>query len=126
MQFTTIIAAVSALAASAHAAAIQRDGARLAQFRIFGAAGCDELNQGFFTVDRSDVDTCHSLVDTVPETGIVSLNLEGWQEAAAGCTLSIFTDAGCSAGARAVSLNVCNDPAQEGETWNSWQITCPA
>lgn len=86
MQFTTIIAAVSALAASAHAAAIQRDGARLAQFRIFGAAGCDELNQGFFTVDRSDVDTCHSLVDTVPETGIVSLNLEGWQETAAGCT----------------------------------------
>ena len=65
MQFTTLIAAVSALAVGTNAVAIPRDGARLAQFRVFGADGCSALNYGFYTVDESDVGTCHELTDNV-------------------------------------------------------------
>ncbi|KAI0195719.1 hypothetical protein EV127DRAFT_404453 [Xylaria flabelliformis] len=119
MQFTTLIAAVSALAVGTHAVAIPRDGARLAQFRVFGADGCSALNYGFYTVDQSDVGTCHELTDNVS-----SVNLESLTTAAAGCSVNIFTDKNCSAGETATALNVCTNPTVAGQIWGSWSITC--
>ncbi|KAI8951775.1 hypothetical protein F4801DRAFT_543401 [Xylaria longipes] len=124
MQFTALIAAVSALAIGTNAAAIPRDGARLAQFRVFGADGCSALNYGFYTVDQSDVGTCHSL--TTDPTAVVSVNLEHLEAVAAGCSLNIFTDTNCSEGERATTVNACANPAEAGETWGSWSITCPS
>ena len=74
MQFSTL-AATFALAAGANAAVIQRDGARLAQFRVFNVEGCDEFNQGFYTVDESDVDVCKSF-SAIEDPGVGSVNLE--------------------------------------------------
>lgn len=85
MQFTTMIAAFAALAMGNAAAIERRDGARLAQFRVFGAAGCHDLNYGFYTVDQSDADTCKSFPN-IPDTGVKSLNLEALNAPAAnGC-----------------------------------------
>ncbi|KAK7756518.1 hypothetical protein SLS62_001352 [Diatrype stigma] len=129
MQFPALLAAASALAAAsgASAAAIQRDGPRLAQFRIFTAIGCYEGNQGFYTVDRSDTDACHSLANTAPGGGVQSVNLETWNlPAAEGCSFYIYTDASCTEGQREATLNVCNGPPTEGDAWNSWQVSCPA
>ncbi|KAI1130010.1 hypothetical protein F5Y10DRAFT_138884 [Nemania abortiva] len=124
MQFTTLIATVATLAIGTNAAALRRDGARLAQFRVFGAEGCSALNDGFYTVDESDAGTCHTFVGD--DEAVASLNLEVLNSPAAdGCTLYIYTDDACSQGQRATSVNVCNNPATTGETWNSWQITCP-
>ncbi|KAI1741980.1 hypothetical protein F4680DRAFT_414075 [Xylaria scruposa] len=119
MQFTTLIAAVSALAVGTSAVAIPRDGARLAQFRVFGAEGCSALNYGFYTVDQSDVGTCHELTDNVS-----SVNLESLTTAAEGCSVNIFTDKNCSEGERATTLNVCTNPTVAGQIWGSWSITC--
>ncbi|KAI0403902.1 hypothetical protein F4802DRAFT_607846 [Xylaria palmicola] len=121
MQFTTLIATVAALAVGTHAAAIPRDGPRLAQFRVFGAAGCSELNYGFYTVDESDAGTCNAL--TNDPTAVSSVNLEHVSlPAGEGYSLFVYTDEGCSAGERAVSLNVCADVKDDGAAWKAWKI----
>ncbi|KAI0118292.1 hypothetical protein GGR51DRAFT_210071 [Nemania sp. FL0031] len=125
MQFTTLLAAATTLAIGTSAAAIRRDGARLAQFRVFGAEGCSAFNDGFYTVDQSDAGTCHSFVGD--SDVVASLNLEVLTTPAAdGCTLSIYTDDACTQGERATVVNVCNNPDTTGESWNSWKITCPS
>lgn len=120
MQFTTVIAALATLAASANAAALRRDGARLAQFRIFGAEGCKEQNEGFYTVDQSDADACHQLGENIHSVNLEYLNLP----TANGCTLNIYTDADCSVGKIATALNVCNNPTAATEAFGSWNIVC--
>ncbi|KAI0440163.1 hypothetical protein F4803DRAFT_528658 [Xylaria telfairii] len=124
MQFTTLIAAVSALAIGTHAAAIPRDGARLAQFRVFGADGCSALNYGFYTVDQSDVGTCHEL--TTDPTAVISVHLERLESVAAGCSVNIFTDKNCSEGEQAIAVDACTNSETAGESWASWSITCPS
>ncbi|KAI0458159.1 hypothetical protein F5B21DRAFT_461558 [Xylaria acuta] len=124
MQFTAFIAAVSALAIGTNAAAIPRDGARLAQFRVFGAEGCSARNYGFYTVDESDIGTCHEL--TNDPTAVISVNLEHLEAVASGCSVNIFTDKNCSEGERATAVNVCANAAAAGEAWSSWSITCPS
>ncbi|KAI0473406.1 hypothetical protein GGR56DRAFT_647232 [Xylariaceae sp. FL0804] len=121
MQFTTFIAAAATLAFGANAAVLRRDGDRLAQFRIFGAEGCDTLNLGFGTVDESGANTCNAFTDTV-----LSVKLEAeYSPAADGCNFYIYTDAACSEGRRAIGTESgCNDPLNEGETWGSWEISC--
>lgn len=93
MQFTsTVTLAASLLLAATSttlAAVLPRDGARLAQFRVFGAAGCKDLNYGFYTVDESDADTCKTFIN-VP-TDVKSLNLEVMNSPAAdGCSCKSF------------------------------------
>ncbi|KAJ8111775.1 hypothetical protein ONZ43_g5544 [Nemania bipapillata] len=125
MQFTTLISTIAALAIGTNAAAVPRDGARLAQFRVFGADGCSALNYGFYTVDQSDAGACHELVND--PTPVSSVNLEALNmPAASGCTISIYTDKACSQGERDMAVNVCNNPAAAGETWASWKISCPS
>ncbi|KAI1821407.1 hypothetical protein F4861DRAFT_468850 [Xylaria intraflava] len=119
MQFTTLIVAISTLAMGTSAAAIRRDGARLAQFRIFGTEGCSEENLGFYTVDQSDAGICNQLADHP-----VSVHLEVFNPAAQGCVLDIFTNTNCTAGQRQISLDLCSD-ADAGQSWESWKITCP-
>ena len=63
MQFTSIVLAAAALAASATASVLPRDGARLAQFRVYGAAGCHDLNYGFYTVDADFKQLCNRLIE---------------------------------------------------------------
>ncbi|KAI1199150.1 hypothetical protein F5X97DRAFT_322785 [Nemania serpens] len=122
MQFTTLVATVATLAIGGNAAAVPRDGARLAQFRVFGADGCSALNYGFYTVDQSDAGACKQFISP---TSVTSLNLEQLKlPAAQGCTVYIYTDSDCSEGKRATSVNVCNNPEAPGETWNSWEISC--
>ncbi|KAI1747264.1 hypothetical protein F4782DRAFT_447235 [Xylaria castorea] len=121
MQFAALITAVSALAIGTNAVAVPRDGARLAQFRVFGADGCSALNYGFYTVDQSDVGTCHELTDDVS-----SVNLESLTTAAAGCSVNIFTDKNCSEGPLATALGVCTNSEAAGEKFASWSITCPS
>ncbi|RYO80727.1 hypothetical protein DL766_009265 [Monosporascus sp. MC13-8B] len=132
MQPTTLFLAASTalVAGAADGAAIQqqRDGARLAQFRVWGASGCGELNQGYFKVEESDVGACHNLTAYVPRPGARSAMLEQlYYPAAEGCSLGIFTDETCSGGRRALlSLHACEDaPVEEGSgTWGSWQVLC--
>ncbi|KAI0878014.1 hypothetical protein GGS24DRAFT_445055 [Hypoxylon argillaceum] len=123
MQFTTLISAIATLAAGTNAAAVPRDGARLAQFRVFGADGCSALNDGFYTVDQSDVGACHVL--TTEPTGISSVSLEALNmPAAAGCTLYIYSDTSCLEGQTATAVGVCTNPTNVGQTWGSWAIDC--
>lgn len=84
MQLINLIAIVATLAIGSNAAAMRRDGARLAQFRVFGAKGCSALNDGFYTVDQSDAGSCKQF--TSPPS-VASLNLEQLKlPAADGCT----------------------------------------
>ncbi|KAI1109667.1 hypothetical protein F5Y14DRAFT_431822 [Nemania sp. NC0429] len=122
MQFTTLLAAVATLAVGSNAAVMRRDGARLAQFRVFGAEGCSARNYGFYTVDQSDAGTCKQFISP---TSVTSLNLEQLKlPAAQGCTVYIYTDSNCAEGKHATSVNVCNNPEAPGQTWNSWEISC--
>ncbi|KAI1379065.1 hypothetical protein F4677DRAFT_410444 [Hypoxylon crocopeplum] len=126
MQYTSFLAAAAALAFGANAGVVPvaRDGARLAQFRIFGADGCHDLNNGFFTVDESDKNTCHTF--TSAALPVKSLNLESMNAPAAnGCSFFIYTDTVCGGGRRALSTQVCNDVPEPYTTWGSWQIFCP-
>jgi hypothetical protein len=85
MQLTALFAAATTLAIGIDAAALRRDGARLAQFRVFGAEGCSALNYGFYTVDESDAGDCHVL-ENVP-SAVTSLDLEVlYSPAAEGCS----------------------------------------
>ncbi|RYP41440.1 hypothetical protein DL767_001078 [Monosporascus sp. MG133] len=111
------------------AAAIhERDGARIAQFRVWSASGCGELNQGYFKAEESDVGTCHNLTAYVPSPGVKSTMLEQlYYPAAEGCSLGVFTDEMCSDGRRELlSIRACEDaPVEEGRgIWASWQVLC--
>ncbi|KAF2963588.1 hypothetical protein GQX73_g9985 [Xylaria multiplex] len=126
MQFATLAIAVASFAISGtNAVAIPRDGARLAQFRIFGAEGCSALNYGFYTVDESDVGACNALTDN--PTAVASVNLEVlYSPAAEGCSLYIYSDKNCTSGQQSTAVNVCANPEEDGETYGSWQIICPS
>ncbi|KAI0203256.1 hypothetical protein F4808DRAFT_37408 [Astrocystis sublimbata] len=125
MQFTTFIAAVSALAMGANAATFKRDGLRLAQFRVYLARGCNELNDGFYTVDESDANTCHELpADSGLNVASVVLEelLAGTDDL--GCTFNLFTDKSCSADKFEPDYRVCAEPEGDDKNWGSWSITC--
>ncbi|KAI1417349.1 hypothetical protein F5Y13DRAFT_152568 [Hypoxylon sp. FL1857] len=124
MQFTSFLAAAATLAFGANAAAIaERDGARLAQFRVYGATGCHDLNMGFYTVDASDLNTCKTFTGT--SGPVKSLNLEAqYSPAADGCTFFIYSDAACTSGRRAIGVDSCQDGPNDS-TWGSWQMFCP-
>ncbi|KAI1765756.1 hypothetical protein GGR53DRAFT_250892 [Hypoxylon sp. FL1150] len=124
MQFTSIVLAVATtLAASSSAAVLPRDGARLAQFRVYGAAGCSDLNYGFYTVDQSDDKTCKTFAN-VP-TDIKSLNLEAlYSPAANGCSFYIYTSEDCTTGRRAIPVQSCQELPADATEWGSWQIYC--
>ncbi|RYP84851.1 hypothetical protein DL770_005144 [Monosporascus sp. CRB-9-2] len=131
MQLSALFfpALAALVARTIDAAAIhQRDGARMAQFRVWSASGCGELNQGYFKVEESDVGVCNNLTAYVPSPGIKSAMLEQlYYPAAEGCSLDIFTDELCSDGRRALlSLRACEDaPVEEGrDIWGSWQVLC--
>ncbi|KAI3326890.1 hypothetical protein HD806DRAFT_375074 [Xylariaceae sp. AK1471] len=124
MHFATLIAVAATVAIGTNAAALRRDGARLAQFRVFGADGCSASNYGFYTVDASDAGVCHG-IDNVP-SAIKSLNLEVlYSPAAEGCSVNIYTDTACSVGKKSTTVGVCNNVPVAGEAWNSWEISCP-
>ncbi|KAI1778893.1 hypothetical protein F4818DRAFT_232174 [Hypoxylon cercidicola] len=125
MQFTSIVVFAAAFAASASAAVLPRDGARLAQFRVFGAEGCSDLNYGFYTVDESDANTCKTFVN-VP-TAVKSLNLEAmYSPAADGCSFFIYTSEDCGAGRRSIPVQSCQEIPAGASEWGSWQISCPS
>ncbi|RYP48728.1 hypothetical protein DL768_005448 [Monosporascus sp. mg162] len=106
----------------------QRDGARIGQFRVWSASGCDELNQGYFKVEESDVGMCQNLTAYIPSPGVKSAMLEQlYYPAAEGCSVDVFTDEMCSDGRRGLSsIRTCEDaPVEEGrDTWSSWQVLC--
>ncbi|KAI5860639.1 hypothetical protein GGS23DRAFT_599162 [Durotheca rogersii] len=88
MRFASIaVGAAALLAAGTDAAVLRRDGPRLAQIRAFGAEGCHNLNYGFYTIDQSDANTCHTFVG-LPEGAVAnSVKLEAvYSPAANGCT----------------------------------------
>lgn len=91
MQFA-LYTALTSLAIGTHAAAIPpRQGAdnpRLAQFRVFSAAGCSDLNEGFYTIDTDQSNQCHDVSDVATSTtanGYVSIELQAVTGAAADC-----------------------------------------
>ncbi|KAI0428353.1 hypothetical protein F5Y09DRAFT_289002 [Xylaria sp. FL1042] len=125
MQFATLIAAVATMAISTAdaAAMIRRDGARLAQFRVFGAEGCSALNYGFYTVDQSDVGACNTL--TTDPSAVTSVHLEQLTSPAAdGCSLFVYTDKNCTTGKTATSVAACTNVADAGDVFSTWQILC--
>ncbi|KAI1472458.1 uncharacterized protein F4812DRAFT_13577 [Daldinia caldariorum] len=120
MQFTTFIAAAAALAFGANANVTPRDGARLAQFRIFGADGCHDQNMGFYTVDESDASECHEF-----RAAVKSINLEAMEKPAAdGCNLFVYTNNICNSGEQSLSLNTCIDVPPPDVMFSSWKIVC--
>ncbi|OTB00002.1 hypothetical protein M426DRAFT_324657 [Hypoxylon sp. CI-4A] len=123
MQFTSILAAAATLAFGANAAAVPRDGARLAQFRIFGAEGCSDLNYGFYTVDESDIGSCHSF-EGAPD--VKSVNLEAMNTIdGATCSLYVYTNNICTSGLRRLDVQQCTAVPPPNANWASWQIFCP-
>ncbi|XDG07776.1 hypothetical protein ABKA04_007391 [Annulohypoxylon sp. FPYF3050] len=125
MQFTTFIAAAAAFAFGASATAIPRDGARLAQFRVFGADGCSDLNYGFYTVDQSDANACHEFTGIPEGPGVNSVNLEAmYSPAADGCTVYVYTNNACSSGRTALSVSTCSNVPPPNANWASWEIDC--
>ncbi|KAI1211968.1 uncharacterized protein F4807DRAFT_383432 [Annulohypoxylon truncatum] len=127
MQFTSFIAAAAALAFGANANAIPRDGARLGQFRVFGADGCSDLNYGFYLVDQSDANTCHQFTNLPSGPGVKSVVLEAMNSPAAdGCNFYIYTNNICTSGRRALSVSGCNDVPPPNANWASWQMECPS
>ncbi|KAI0149510.1 hypothetical protein GGR57DRAFT_473604 [Xylariaceae sp. FL1272] len=127
MQFSTLITFTTTLALGTNAAVMRRADppGRLAQFRIFGADGCHDLNYGFYTVDDVDANTCHSDLGEQP-VPIESVNLEVLYAAAEGCVLSIYTDSACTEGAAPLAVNTCQNSTDGVQDWKSWQISCPA
>jgi hypothetical protein len=90
MQFATLLASVSALAVGTNAAAVPRQIIYdLAQFRVFGAAGCSDLNYGFFSIDSTMVNQCNSFAPIDANTPYVSLELQFADD-------PTFTADGCS------------------------------
>lgn len=82
MQFSAL-AAIASFAIGTHAAAIRlpRQGVsnpRLAQFRVFSAAGCSDLNEGFYTVDTDQANQCTDFSSGEASTpnGYVSIVLQ--------------------------------------------------
>ncbi|KAH9895389.1 hypothetical protein F4778DRAFT_269979 [Xylariomycetidae sp. FL2044] len=126
MQLLLTTLVLAAATTTTTASVIPRDGARLAQFRQYGAEGCFDLNDGVSTVDASDAGLCHSLVfDGV--LAVKSLNLEyQYSPAADGCSFYIYTDTACAEGQTALSVNACGNVASAGESWQSWTISCPS
>ncbi|KAI1818584.1 hypothetical protein GGS20DRAFT_527711 [Poronia punctata] len=121
MQLTTLLLATTATVFANAAAITPRSGARLAQFRIFGAEGCHDLNGGFYLADTSDAEEC-KLLEADPK--VVSVNLEQLYQAVAGaCTVSIYTDEKCSTGKTDTAINVCKN-APDAKVWKSWKISC--
>lgn len=118
MQFT-ILAAITSFAIGTHAAAIRlpRQGTsnpRLAQFRVFSAAGCYDLNEGFYTVDTDQSNQCHSFATESGSTpnGYVSIELQAATAAAANCERelpclsSIASTSGCRMGKKELITNM--------------------
>ncbi|KAI1103206.1 hypothetical protein F4804DRAFT_236919 [Jackrogersella minutella] len=127
MQFSTIFTAIAALALGANAGVIPRDGARLGQFRIFGAEGCSALNYGFYTVDASDANTCHSFQGLPEGPAVQAVLLEALNSPAAdGCTFSVYTDDACAANAQSPAVGVCDDVPVTSNAFLSWKIECPS
>ncbi|KAI1806888.1 hypothetical protein F4811DRAFT_550387 [Daldinia bambusicola] len=121
MQFTTFIAAAAALAFGANANVAPRDGARLAQFRVFGADGCHDQNLGFYTVDASDANECHAFNGPT----IKSATLEAMESPAAdSCHLFVYTNNICSSGEIDLHLDTCNTVPPPNANWASWKIVC--
>jgi hypothetical protein len=91
MSFILLTALVS-LAVGTHAAALlPRQGItnpRLAQFRVFSATGCYDLNDGFYTVDTNQSNQCYDLYNDSSKftpNGYVSIELQALTDAAANC-----------------------------------------
>ncbi|KAH8653765.1 hypothetical protein BX600DRAFT_471610 [Xylariales sp. PMI_506] len=137
MHFTTISAAIVALAATSCSASVlptKRSDALIAQFRVFSAAGCSDLNEGFFTVDQTQTNICTSLAPYETNTPFVSIELQGistppGSTAAEGCELFLYSDTACSQDVTAAPLNACQNAAvvQPGATvptWNSYFFAC--
>ncbi|KAI0172803.1 hypothetical protein GGR52DRAFT_572621 [Hypoxylon sp. FL1284] len=121
MQFSSIILA---LAATATASVMPRDGPRLAQLRVFGDAGCKEQNYGFYTVDKSESNQCRSFTD-VP-TAVKSVNLEQMNYPAAnGCSLYLYTSSDCTSGRRAIPVGACQELQPDDKEFASFQVFCP-
>ncbi|KAI8966497.1 hypothetical protein F5Y11DRAFT_343561 [Daldinia sp. FL1419] len=127
MQFSTFLAAAAALAFGANANAVPRDGARLAQFRVFSAEGCSELNQGFYTVDASDANTCKTF-DGVPyPPGVKSVVLEAMNSPAAdSCSFYVYTNNICTSGTQRLEVSTCQNVPPPNANWASWKIICSA
>lgn len=135
MQFT-ILAAITSFAIGTHAAAIRlpRQGTsnpRLAQFRVFSAAGCYDLNEGFYTVDTDQSNQCHSFATESGSTpnGYVSIELQAATAAAANCELLLYSDTACTETETVSALDACEDASvvQDGAsypTWNSYYYKC--
>ncbi|KAF7564027.1 hypothetical protein G7046_g112 [Stylonectria norvegica] len=115
MQFATILVSVAALAIGASAAVLPRD-THVADFRVFGEAGCYKDNLGVFTVLDTDFtpNECKSFEGNV----VKSLNLGDIND---GCTMYIYPENGCGAGRRAIGAGDCQEAAG---LWKSWSIQC--
>lgn len=80
MQFT-LFTVLASIAVGTHAAVLPRQGTdnpRLAQFRVYSAGGCSDLNSGFYTIDTDQADQCHDVSDAAKFTpyGYVSIELQ--------------------------------------------------
>lgn len=86
MQFTLLTTA-AALVTGTSAGLIRRQGIdnpRLAQFRVWSDYNCTNLNEGFYTVDTNQANTCNTFGAAADSTtnGYVSIMLQVLTEAA--------------------------------------------
>ncbi|KAH6653058.1 hypothetical protein BKA67DRAFT_659702 [Truncatella angustata] len=139
MQLTllTTLASLATSTLAAPAALISRQGItnpRLAQFRVFSATGCFDLNQGFYTIDTDQSNVCYNLQQdaaNVSPLGYVSIQLQAItaNSTASNCKLLLYSDDACEKDRTEAPLNVCEDApvTQDGDSnpnWNSYYYQC--
>ncbi|CAK7273526.1 hypothetical protein SEPCBS119000_005703 [Sporothrix epigloea] len=77
--------------------------------RTFGVEGCQDENQGVYTLELSQSNVCYTFVDPIGSLTVAD-NL---------CTLTIYDDDACTEAPVVVPTNIC----QNG-TWKSYKMTC--
>ncbi|KAI1089357.1 hypothetical protein F5B19DRAFT_379755 [Rostrohypoxylon terebratum] len=122
MQFTTFIVAAAALALGVSADGPPHPIPRLAQFRVFGAVGCSDLNYGFYTVEPSEVNTCNKFKNVPEGPGVKAVSLEVVYKPE--CKVRVYTDDNCTAGTTALSPSTCSEVSPRNPSWVSWKVEC--
>ncbi|KAJ6008112.1 hypothetical protein N7540_012088 [Penicillium herquei] len=118
MHFTTLLTSTLALAMSTSAAPTPvpatPENTRYAQLRLYSDPDCgQDGNLGELGVYGDYVNKCNAFGDTVESVRFeASIN---------NCTLSVYTDQSCQAGAQNVALDTCLSGSTQ---YGSYQVFC--
>ncbi|KAJ5720831.1 uncharacterized protein N7483_008765 [Penicillium malachiteum] len=117
MHFTTLLTSTLALAMSISAAPTPATPAntRYVQLRLYSDPACgQDGNLGELGVYGDDVNKCNAFGDYTVES-------VSFEYAINNCTVSVYTDQSCQAGAQSITLDTC---LSENAQYGSYQVFC--